>query len=417
MKLKHHRLRYNVLALGAIQVANFAIPLITLPYLTRTLGLEVYGKVVFVHVVMAFACIFADYGFSWSATREISAVRHDRARVASLFSGNWAAQWLLVAITILVLSVLLTLPTALQADAPLFVAGFVSLIGFVLFPLWLLQGLERIKEVAIIQVAARLATVPLLFIMVNCPNDALLAVLIQGCGMVLAGLISLAWIAKNRVIDFQRPQSKHVWESLANGGKAFLSRLVISLYTTLVPLILGAVAGVTALSFYTVADKAKSATVAVLSPLSQALYPRMSHLFSHDRAGAIRLLKRSGIIALCCASILSLTLWLAADVFIHFLGGPSYYEAVNVLRWLAPVPFCIAVSNLFGVQVLLANGETRLINITASLVGLTVLILVYPVTATYSAQGAAALTLMAEITVACVYAFAVIRRETWGKNA
>lgn len=411
------RLRHNIAALGVLQIANFLIPLVTLPYLTRTLGVEAFGKVAFVQVVMAFACLFVDYGFSWSATREISAIRHDRAKVAALFSSNWAAQWLIATLTIVILSIGLTFNATLQSDAALFLAGFLNLIGAVLFPLWLLQGLERMREVAVIQVVARVALLPLLFVTVNGPDDALFAVLIQAGGICLAGLISLFWIAANSVIDFRYPRSHDVKDALLRGGKVFLSRLVISLYTTLVPLVLGAVAGVSALSFFNLADKARGAAQAILSPLSQALYPRMSHLFHHDRGAAIRLLKQSGLIALSGAAALSLTLWIGADLIIQLLGGEGYAEAVDVLCWLSPVPFFIAVSNLFGVQVLMANGKTRLINFTASLVGLSVLTLVYPLTTTYAAQGAAALVLAAEITVACVYAVAVFKTEVWRRNA
>lgn len=411
----HKRLRYNTLALATVQVANFAFPLVTLPYLTRTLGVDGFGKVTFVQVVMSFACLFIDYGFSWSATREISEIRHDRAKIASLFANNWSAQWLLAAITIFVLSIGVTTLSALQPDAHLFIAGFLILIGAVIFPLWLLQGLEHMKEVAIIQVVARLILLPFLFVMVRGPEDVLVAILIQSGGMCLAGAISLLWIITNRVIDFQWPERQGVKHALLHGGRVFVSRLLISIYTSLIPLILGVVSGVSALSFFNLADKARGAAQAVLSPLSQALYPRMSFLFCHDRKSAIILLKRSGLILLSGASLLSLMLWMGADQIINLLGGGGYADAVIVLKWLAPVPFFIAVSNLFGVQVLLANGETRLINSTASIVGLVVLILVYPMTARYSAQGAAALNLMAEISVAFVYAFAVTKRKGWNK--
>jgi O-antigen/teichoic acid export membrane protein len=184
-----------------------------------------------------------------------------------------------------------------------------------------------------------------------------------------------------------------------------------------VPLILGWLAGPVVLASFVLADKVRSAAQSLLMPMSQALYPRMSHLFSHDHAGAIALLKRSGMISLCIATITSLTLWFGADLVIHLLGGPGFAEAVNVLRWLAPAPIFIAVSNLFGVQVLLACGKTRIINITTSLIGLTVLALVYPVIEKYAVQGAAALILLAEITVACVFVIVVLNNKNkWSKN-
>ncbi len=81
---KTPRLRDNIMALGVVQLSNYAIPLITLPYLTRVLGPEAYGKVAFAQVLMAYFILLTDYGFSWSATRKISAHRAERAYISEV---------------------------------------------------------------------------------------------------------------------------------------------------------------------------------------------------------------------------------------------------------------------------------------------------------------------------------------------
>jgi len=49
--------------MGLVQLSNYVIPLITLPYLTRVLGAESFGKVAFAQVVMTYFALLVDYGF------------------------------------------------------------------------------------------------------------------------------------------------------------------------------------------------------------------------------------------------------------------------------------------------------------------------------------------------------------------
>ena len=52
-------LRSNIIAMGVVQIGNYAIPLITLPYLARVLGAEAYGKVAFAQVFIAYFVLLA----------------------------------------------------------------------------------------------------------------------------------------------------------------------------------------------------------------------------------------------------------------------------------------------------------------------------------------------------------------------
>ena len=63
------RLASNFLSLSALQVFTYVLPLLTLPYLVRVLGVEKYGLVMFAQSVIMFFSILVDYGFNLSATR------------------------------------------------------------------------------------------------------------------------------------------------------------------------------------------------------------------------------------------------------------------------------------------------------------------------------------------------------------
>ncbi|EEY9447163.1 flippase, partial [Escherichia coli] len=50
----------------SIQGVNYIIPLVTIPYLVRVLGLEVYGKYSIILSVLQYLVIITDYGFNLS---------------------------------------------------------------------------------------------------------------------------------------------------------------------------------------------------------------------------------------------------------------------------------------------------------------------------------------------------------------
>jgi len=403
------RLRHNIVALGALQIANYLIPLVTLPYLTRVLGVVPFGKVAFVLAVMAYFVLLTDYGFSWSATRQIAAHRDDHHFVSSVFSSTWSAQWLLALVSGLILIVAVATIPLLRQDASLYLTGFSIVIGNVFLPIWLLQGLERMREVAIIQVTGRLLALPPLFLFVKSPQDAIWAIALAGAGPLIAGLLTLYWVGRSRLILWQRPTWIKTINALREGGPLFLSRISISLYTIITPLALGAISGTTAVGYFSLADRIRCAAQALLAPLSQALFPRMSHLYKHDPLSAHHLLKRSTLVIIALSGIASLFIWGAADWIILLLGGEQFVPAATVLRWLAFLPLVIGLSNVFGVQIMLPNGLNWLFNKILGTAAVFSLLIIVPLIFWKDAEGAAIATFATEVFVTITMAVFVYR--------
>ena len=319
------RLRTNILALSAVQAGNFLVPLLALPYLTRTLGSEGYGQVVWVQTVMLFGAIWVDFGFGWSATRDISANRHDAARVALVFASTWAVQWLLAAI--FVTGILLAAFVGMVTRPWPYVAGLGIVLGQVLLPLWLFQGLEALRSVAAIQLLGKLLTLPLVFAWVQESNDQIGALLFFSASSVLVGLLSLGLIWRRSLVQWVRPSATGMWQVFRQAALLFSSRALISTYTTLIPLAVGWWAGTTQLAYFNLADRLKSAVQALLVPISQALFPRMSWLFHNDRAAALLLVRKTAWGVGVLSSLAGLVLWSGAEQLMVLLG-----------KWLRDLP-------------------------------------------------------------------------------
>ena len=83
-KKETHTILSNFFSLTILQVANYILPLIILPFLVRVLDLENFGIVMFSQALITFIVIAVDFGFDISGTREISISNTDKVST-SLF--------------------------------------------------------------------------------------------------------------------------------------------------------------------------------------------------------------------------------------------------------------------------------------------------------------------------------------------
>lgn len=419
--MKTPKLLHNIAALGSVQAANLLVPLITLPYVTRILGVEAWGKVAFAQVILSYFALITNWGFLWSATRKVAAIRDDLPRLSTVFMATWVAQWCLALATSAILLVLIFFVPFFQTDAILYLYGIGLIISGILFPAWFFNGLERMKAVAVIQITARVVVVPCVFLFIREPSDAPLLIAFTAASGLVSGVLTILWIKRNIPLHWHIPTRLQIWEEMKDGGALFGSTIWIGLYSTFTPIILGVIAGPVAVGYYTLADRARQAAQSALVPVSQALFPRMSHLFAHDQTQAKRLFNQTGFSIAGLAAVVSLVLWLGAEPIVALLAGASFAPASVVLQWLAPLPFVVALSNLFGVQVMLPNNRNRAFNRILGVAGGLSLCIIFPLILWKGAEGAAINTFLIECFVTIAMGVYLIKNgffsltEKWTK--
>jgi PST family polysaccharide transporter len=300
----------------------------------------------------------------------------------------------------------------LRQDAGLYLAGFSLVVGNLLMPVWLLQGLERMREVAIIQVFGRIAALLPLFLLVKTPQDVAWAVFYAGAASIVGGIVSLVWISQSRVIQWERPKWASMLNVLREGGVLFLSKLYMSAYTLLAPLALGAISGTTSVGYFALADRILRVAQALLEPITQALFPRLSHLYGKDRRAARYLVKQTAAIIVALSGLTGVFLWVAADWIIELLGGGEFAPAVAVLRWLAVVPLVMGLSNVLGVQIMLPNGLSRAFSQIAGFAAMLGIVVISPLVYWKDAEGAAMAILLVELFIAVAMGVYLYGRRT-----
>ncbi|EUJ40097.1 polysaccharide biosynthesis protein [Listeria weihenstephanensis FSL R9-0317] len=120
------RLLHNTLFLYILTFSGYFFSLVTVPYQTRILGPEFYGKVGFAVAMMTYFRLIIDFGFILSATADISKNREDKQEVARIYTAVMYAKGLLTAVSLVVLLGICYAVPMFRQDIFLYVLTFAS---------------------------------------------------------------------------------------------------------------------------------------------------------------------------------------------------------------------------------------------------------------------------------------------------
>lgn len=375
------RLIENFLSLSVLQIANYILPLITLPYLVRVLGPEKFGLIAFWQAFIGYFMILTDYGFNLSATRDISINRENKEKVSEIFSSVMIIKLALMIISLILMSVIILSFEKFRQDWIVYYLTFGMVVGQVLFPTWFFQGMEKMKYITFLNILAKVIFTVAIFVFVKKASDYLYVPILNSLGFIIAGILGLWIVFKDFEINFKFVSLEELKRQLKEGWYIFISTVAISLYTISNTFILGLFTNNAIVGYYAAAEKIVKALQGLLGPVSQTIYPYISKLMNESVELGIKFIKKATVIIGGISFGLSLILFICAESVINILLGPKYYESVIVLKILAFLPFIIALSNIFGIQTMLTlnyKKDFSNILILASLINIVLALILVP---------------------------------------
>lgn len=264
----------NYLSLLVLQIANYLLPLIILPFLVRKLGTEKFGLIMFAQSLVLFLTVFVDFGFKLSGTREVSLVKDDKDKLSEIFSAIMLIKVGLIFSAFIILLAVVNIFTRFRIDSEVYYLSFGVVIGQALFPVWFFQGIEKMKFITIINISAKVIFTLLVFIFVKGESNYILVPIFNSLGFIIAGVFGL-WFSF-KYIKFKKPTLSTIKRYLSESYSLFISNFAISLYTASNVFILGLFAGNAIAGVYASMEKLVIAIKNIYMPLYQALYPWLS---------------------------------------------------------------------------------------------------------------------------------------------
>lgn len=392
-KKEYKRILENMVSLTGLQFASYILPLITLPYLTMVLGPDKFGLTQYAISLITYFEYLTDYGFNLSATRELALYRTDKDKVSEIFNSVMFIKVCLCILSFLILYAIITFIPKFSADAEVYLLTFGMVIGYMLFPTWLFQGMEYMRYTSILNIIGKVIFTVLIFVFVHNTSDYLLVPVINSLGFIIVGVLGI-YVALTRFdINIKLPSRSNIKYHLKEGWHVFLSTISINMYTTTNTFLLGLLTNNTLVGYYSIAEKIVLAVNGLLNPISQALYPFISREVATDKKTSIKFIRKITKIMAIVGIVLSVGLFVFADLIISILFGEAYHNSIILLRILSILPFVVSLSTIFGIETMLTFNYKKAFTTIVMLGGILDIIL-----------GIILITLMKEIGIAISFA-------------
>ena len=403
---------HNAASLSLLQIVTYIIPIILVPYLFRVLGAEKFGLIAFAQAFIQYFMILTDYGFSITATKEISLCSNEHAKVCRAFSSVMIVKLFLSFLSLLILGVMVYYIPKFKADWPVYILSFGAVIGNTLFPVWFFQGKEKMKYITNLNIIGGIIFAVFIFSYVKGPQDFLMVPLLNSSVFLITGIMGQYIAFRGFKITFKFAGYKNIREQLTAGWDVFISIAAINAYTNTRVFILGLLTNNSITGFYSIAEKIAGACQTFpLSSFTQSLFPRLSKIFHKNKLKAFKMMRHIQQITIYISLICLPIIFILAGPIVKIICGQSYQESILALRILIISVFFVT-ANAFRVQFLLVCGKTHIyarIHVIMAIVGLP---LIFLLTYAFSFTGAAIATVVIEAGIFTITYFTVRKPKT-----
>jgi PST family polysaccharide transporter len=389
----------SVYSLYAVQLASYVLPLVSVPYLIRTLGVNQFGAYVFAIAVARFGLLVTDWGFNFTATREIVAARAAGRPVSPIYSAVVAGR--LVALAACALALLaVTLATDRFGDhAALYWCALAGVAGSAMLPIWLYQAYERLPVVTGALLGARIVTTALLFVLVRDGSDVTSAVLLWSAPFVIAAAVAVGSSRRLLGVSFARPALNATARELRTGTSVFITFLFASVYTTMNAILLGLLSTNREVAYFGAAETVVLAAVGLIGPLAQALFPYAATAGALSPGEALAHVRRvlpvlAGLGVALCVGVLVL-----APLAGPFFLGSAFHRSIATLQVMSPVPLIVALATALATQLMLPLRLDRFYLVTVATGACLSLALTAALVPSYGAIGTAVSVVTTETVI------------------
>ena len=343
-----------VYSLYAVQLATYVLPLVSVPYLIHTLGASQFGVYIFVIAVARFGVLITDWGFNYTATREIVAARLAGRPVGPIYSAVVAGRMLALAVCGVGLGVLMLTTDRFGGDPALYAAAFAGRGRVGVDAALAVPGVRAAsgghecapgRSRGCDGAAVRVRPGP-----VGCHRrgGALVDAVRRGrdrrlrrLGALREGALRAAGSAGAR-----RRRS-------APGTSMFVTLLFSSVYTSLNAILLGLLSNNKEVGYFGAAETVILAAVGLIGPLAQALFPHAATAGASSPAEAIAHVRRVLPVLAGLGLALGLAVLIVAPLLGPFVLGSSFHSSIATMQIMSPVPLIVALATALATQLML----------------------------------------------------------------
>lgn len=329
------------------QILTLLTPLITAPYISRTLGVNGIGEYSFSYSIVAYFVLLAGFGIPSYAQREIAYNQDDPYGQSRIF---WEVISLQIIFVTLSLTGYYTLGKVWGVDSQIYWVQALNIVAIFFDVSWFFQGLEEFGKIVFRNFLVRIVNIALLFLLVKTPDDLILYTFIMAGMNVVSGLLICLFL-KNYIRRV--PISEiHPFHNISTVLQLFLPQIAIQVYVILDKTMLGFWADTYIENgYYEQADKIVKMCLSVATSLGTVMLPRIAFTFAQGSIEKVReYMMKSYRFIFFLTIPMCFGLMVTASNFVPWFFGPGYEPVAKLIAIESTVIITIGLSNVTGVQ-------------------------------------------------------------------
>lgn len=349
-------LRKNVSALVVVQIISYLVPLLQVPYLTRTIGVELYGVYAYSLVLLQLANLVIDFGFNLYYPQLIATGRNSKTKIGELIYSCLIIK-LVIFIPVTMIFGLLFLTNNNYSDFYLFfLVSFLIVIGNAFTFVWLFQGLEKLYLYSRVMILTKISSLCLIVLFVKEKDDFINIAVINSLQQISVMLYCLYWTTFNLKIRIKIVKWKFINIIAFRSFDFFFSRAFVAIYTSGCGLLIGYLGTANQMAVFSAAEQLYKSAQQVFSPVSQALYPYMVRTKNYSVFFKL-------LYACLAISIFGCTVgWIWGQSIINILYGAHFSDSYVILAILLVALIFNTMAVLLGYPALVPIGLAKIAN-------------------------------------------------------
>jgi len=395
---KEKSLAYNMLLNGLLKVSSYIFPLVAFPYVSRVLLPEGVGRVSFATSFITYFSMLAQMGIPTYGIQACAKVRDNKMELSKTAHELFFINIFMALISYIIFAISLLLVPRLQEDKTLFLVMGAMILLNVMGAEWLYQAVEQYAYITARALVFKILAIPLLFILVRNPQD-----------YIFYGMLTIFASNASSIFNFIHARKIIFIKPLGNYNvKRHIKQIIVLfavscaalVYTNLDIFMLGIIKNSRETGYYEAAIKIKGLLTTIVTAGGIVLLPRMSYYLEKGREKEFfNTCKKAIHVILAVALPVSVYFTFFAQESIRLVSGPAYAKAVIPMQIIMPTVLLIGLTNIIGIQMLVAMGRGQYTLYSVISGAATDLILNVFFIPLYGAAGAAIGTLVAEIVV------------------
>lgn len=339
-------------------------PLITFPYVCRVIEADGIGQINFFQSIISYISLFTCLGIPMYAIREIARDRSDVVQMNRTAMEILLLHSMLTLVGYAIVAILCLTVPQIQVNIPLFLIQSLTIFFTAIGCEWFYQGIEDFKYITIRGLIIKTVSVVLLFIFVKSKTD----LLYYGCytvfGVLGGNIFNFfrlrKYIHRENIIFSELHIKRHIKPVL----KVFSFSVVTSIYLQLNTVLLGFLKNALAVGYFAAATKVMQMLLTMSVCLGSVMMPRASHLIAENKEAEFnRLIQKSYDFTLAIALPMTIGLIFCAPSLITALCGVKFEHSILPSQIIAPIILMVAISNIFGIQVLFPKGKINIVTL------------------------------------------------------